>query len=330
VTSTPPSSMRIAFVLASLLSYSAFAQTTAPASPAPPAVQAPRVTSYSESKAVAGLRESKASSTSAPVQAQQVPLTPVSATVSASQQDPFGPIPSPHESTNVVFTYDANKIYNLFTQAGQFIQIVFGQNEEIVTVQASDTARWQSKIVEDQEAAPRYFLKPIQTGLVNTISIVTMARIPNGAPIERTYDLRVESTPEGGKRYQRVSFRYPDDVERKALRQRRIIEAEEMEVARLNKPVVADALDLQSLNTNYEIKGRGGFRPTAVLDNGTFTVFLMPSGAEWPALFMGERNKASLVVPVKLANGAMKVDRVADAWTLRIGNDEVTVTKKAR
>jgi len=242
--------------------------------------------------------------------------------------DPFGPIPSPHDSRNVVFVYDPSTIYNLLAQAGQLMQVVLAPDEEIVTIQVSDRVRWQLSRVEEGDIAPRIFIKPTQTGLVTTAAIVTAVKSASGTT-ERIYDLRLESTPEGGKRYQRVQFTYPQVEERKRSDRRRVEEALQREDVRVKEVEIASGIAVETLNWNYVVSGKAAFKPDAVFDDGKFTYLKMPATAEWPAVFLGNRSEATIVKTARRGE-YMVVQRLVDKLLLKIDDAEIHVEKREK
>jgi len=254
------------------------------------------------------------------------PITNIALVQSA---DPFGPIPSPHDSRNVSFVYDSTTIYNLFAQAGQLMQVVLAPDEEIVTIQISDRVRWQVNRVEEGDIAPRLFIKPTQTGLVTTAAIVTAVKSASGITTERIYDVRLESTPEGGKRYQRVQFSYPQVEEKKRSDRRRVEETVQREDLRLKELEIAPSISVESLNWNYTVSGKAPFRPVAVFDDGRFTYLKMPTTTEWPAVFMGSRNDAAIVKTARRGDYIV-VQRLVEKLLLKIDDAEIVIDKATK
>lgn len=248
-----------------------------------------------------------------------------SATPILAPQDPFGPTPSPHDSRNVTFVYEGSTIYNLFAQAGQFLQLILAPDEEIVTIQASDRVRWQLNRVEESDVAPRIFIKPTQTGLVTTIAVVTAVK-GSSPGAERVYDLRLESTPEGGKRYQRVQFSYPQVEAYRRAEKQRAVDSVAREDARLKEQELTPAFSVESLNWDYSVSGNAKFKPVAVFDDGKFTWLKMPAGEEWPAVFMGDRREAAMVKTTRRGE-YLVVQRLVDQLLLKIDDAEVQIRK---
>ena len=234
--------------------------------------------------------------------------------------DPFGPIPSPHDSRNVSFIYDPAKIYTILAQAGQLVHVEFGPDEKIVTIQLSDAVRWTVSRVESAAIAPRIFFKPTQIGIATSASIVTTAG--------RKYELLLQSVPEGSYRYQRVSWTYPEVVARQAAEKAAQEEAKEEEHRRVDSLTVSQPLALADLHWDYAIEGNAPFRPEAVFDDGRFIYLKLPSVAQdWPAVFVLEEKRPVLVDFVRRGS-FLVVQRLAPALLLKLDEREVRIERR--
>lgn len=234
--------------------------------------------------------------------------------------DPFGPIPSPHDSRNVSFVYDPGKIFTLLAQAGQFVHVELAPGEKIVTLQMSDPVRWTASRVESASVAPRIFFKPSQVGISTTASIVTNAG--------RIYELLLQSVPDGSYRYQRVSWTYPDVEAREEAARAAVVESGAQERRRVASLEVSPALSIEDLRWDYEVSGVAPFRPDAVFDDGHFTYLKFSSAAqEWPAVFMLE-GKTAVLVDVVRKGPYLVVQRLVDGLLLKLDDREVRVVRR--
>ncbi len=234
--------------------------------------------------------------------------------------DPFGPIPSPHDSRNVTFIYDAAKIYTLLAQAGQFVHVEFGSDEKIVTIQMSDTVRWIASRVENPFVASRIFFKPTQVGIATTASVVTTGG--------RKYELLLQSVPEGSYRYQRVSWSYPELALREEQAKAVVVEADRQERRRLEALEISAPVSLENLNWDYDVDGKSDFRPEAVFDDGRFIYLrLPPSAQDWPAVFLLDGDKVLLVDFVR-RGPFLVVQRLASGLLLKLDSREVRITRR--
>ena len=234
--------------------------------------------------------------------------------------DPFGPIPSPHDSRNVTFIYDAAKIYTLLAQAGQFVHVELAPDEKIVTIQMSDTVRWIASRVENPLVASRIFFKPTQVGIATTASVVTTGG--------RKYELLLQSVPEGSYRYQRVSWSYPELAIREEQAKVVALAADRREQQRLEALEISPAVSLETLNWDYVVDGKSDFRPEAVFDDGRFIYLrLPPSAQEWPAVFLVD-GKNVLLVDFVRRGPFLVVQRLASGLLLKLDSREVRITRR--
>lgn len=257
-----------------------------------------------------------------PSRARETKVTPVSvAAQTVPAADPFGPIPSPHDSRNVQFVYEPSKIYTLLAQAGQLLHVELGPDEQIVTIQMSDPVRWIASRVENPQIAPRIFFKPTKGDIATSVSIVTTAR---------KYELLLQSVPEGSYRYQQVTFRYPDVEQREEVARAERVAVETGERRRLESQEVSAPLAPEQLNWSYEIDGKASFRPDAVFDNGRFTYLTMaPNVQELPAVFMLVDGKRMQVVDYHRQGPYLVVQRLVDGLLLKLDEQEVRVKRRS-
>ena len=242
------------------------------------------------------------------------------AVAAPAMADPFGPIPSPHDSRNVTFIYDAAKIYTLLAQAGQFVHVELGSDEKIVTIQMSDTVRWIASRVENPFVASRIFFKPTQVGIATTASVVTTGG--------RKYELLLQSVPDGSYRYQRVSWSYPELALREEQAKAVVLEADRQERRRLEALEISAPVSLENLNWDYDVDGKSDFRPEAVFDDGRFIYLrLPPSAQDWPAVFLLDGNKVLLVDFVR-RGPFLVVQRLASGLLLKLDSREVRITRR--
>lgn len=268
---------------------------------------------------VCAATNSEASGAAAPRGRDAKPV-PVSVAVQATPADPFGPMPSPHDSRNVQFIYESTKIYTLFAQAGQLLHVELGADEQIVTIQMSDPVRWTVSRVENPQIAPRIFFKPVMKGEIATaVSVVTTLR---------KYELILQSVPEGAYRYQQVTFRYPDVEMREEATRAARVESETTERRRLESQEVSAPLAPEQLNWNYQVDGKAAFRPDAVFDNGKFTYLtISPSVQELPAVFLLD-GKRMQVVDYHRQGPYLVVQRLVDGLLLKLDDQEVRVKRR--
>lgn len=226
----------------------------------------------------------------------------------------------------VTYEYDPNRSYPVKTRAHSFTELAVPESEHIVSwFPSADEKRGWPYIVSGDKR--HIFIMPMQAGGSNSATLITD---------KRSYLLTFESAV-SGVWYQRVRWSVPedgiatlpdmyDDAGHEA--------AGNDSTAATPASDSADAPDtpaLENLFVNYEISGKADFSPTLVADDGRFTWFRLPPGIqELPALFvLDPDDKPELVNYTVDQNQTIKAQRTANAWLLKLGDDEVRVRLKS-
>jgi type IV secretion system protein TrbG len=231
------------------------------------------------------------------------------------------------DARNVRVMFDAERIQPILTHVGEITHLEFPATDgPILRVMLGAREHWEIVAHPPSGANPaRLFLKP-NAEEVSTSATVVMTE-------GRVYELRLISVRAGGYRYQRVSFRVPED-EITAYRARDT--ATELPATRSPKAKTeAATLDLgQELNFEYDIKGDAAFRPAAVFDNKRFTYVALPPGlASLPVVFLTEQGQPQLVDYVPLVNSAgqvhrLQIQRLVEGLVLRLDGQEVQIQRR--
>jgi len=219
----------------------------------------------------------------------------------------------------VQFIYSDQKIYTLLAQAGQILHVEFAPDEQIVTIQMSDTVRWLATRVENPQIAPRIFFKPTTRDIATTVSIVTT---------RRKYELLLQTVPEGSYRYQQVTWRYPDIERREEVAVAAKVEAQTTERHRLEAQEISAPLAPNELNWGYDIDGKAAFRPMAVFDDGKFTYLTISPGLQdLPAVFMLDGSRMQ-IVDYHRQGPYLVIQRLVNGLLLKLDQEEVRVHKR--
>lgn len=229
------------------------------------------------------------------------------------------PIALPTDTRLVEFVYQPNQTYTILTRPGDVTNIQLSDDEELATLAMGDTAQWVYSTIPGH-----IFLKPVFPGLLTTATLVTN---------KRTYQLTLRSSPEDGKFYQQVTWHNPALIayrnEQASQRMVQMETAARVEQARMASTVVTPNVSLESLNFDYEVRGRAPFAPSQVFDDGKFTWIRIPDSQELPAVFLlGERGEAELL-NYTLRDRYIVVQRLVPGVLLKLGRDEVKITRKA-
>ncbi|MDA8328828.1 MAG: TrbG/VirB9 family P-type conjugative transfer protein [Betaproteobacteria bacterium] len=234
-----------------------------------------------------------------------------------------GVTPTLFNDTRVVaYEYDSNRTYPIKARVKVLSEIAVPDHEKIIAwyPSADEKRGWPYTISADKR---HVFIMPMQAGTVNTATLLTD---------KRSYLLTFEAA-NTGIWFQRVSWIGGDDDSAGLPAQ---YEAQPETVDQQNtapdNPNVpgGSGPDLQNMFVDYAIQGDEAFTPTLVADDGKFTWFrLPPSVQELPALFvLNDKKESELVNYTVDQNGLMKAQRTANAWLLKLGDEEVRVTVK--
>ena len=228
------------------------------------------------------------------------------------------PISMPGDTKLVVFNYDQNNTYSIYTMPGMITDIQLGDDEKLSAFAFGDSIQW---ITADADG--HLFVKPTLSGLFTSATIVTN---------KRSYQLTFKSVPDGQKWYQRVSWHYPQMIMLKKAEEKKAEEKkiEQEEKKQQDDPVVSQT-DVNTLNFNYQIDGSADFKPEQVFDDGTFTYLKVNAKSqEMPAMFVvsdkGETELANYVIK----GNYMMLQRTSNVILLKLGKQEVRISKKQK
>jgi type IV secretion system protein VirB9 len=230
------------------------------------------------------------------------------------------PIPIPSDSRIVTFTYSPDAIYTVLTAPGTVTHIELATDEGVVEKPAlGDTVQWRVS------GGPRnLYVKPVRPDVYTTMVLVTN---------RHTYQFDLRASPVGGKRYQKITFQYPDDeaqvrlaAETAARDAARAVEAEKH---RLDSQKLLPEVDPVSMNFGYSMEGIASFRPSVAFDNGKFTYLRMPTTQDMPAVFAVDGEGKNTLVNYLQKGSFIEIQRVSPVWRLKLGKEEVTITSDA-
>jgi type IV secretion system protein VirB9 len=192
----------------------------------------------------------------------------------------------------------------------QVCDVELQAGETINEIVVGDSARWlvvSGATGSGPGATVHLFIKPVDAGLESSAVVTTDRRV---------YHLRLVSQRTGHTPY--VGFLYSDDLRQQAAL-KRAKEAREREWA--STTLDGKAVDLSSLNFNYEVKGKAAWKPERVYDDGQQTFIRLPSksrSGEMPVLLVRKGGK-DVLVNYRVKDQAMVVDGLFERIALVIG-----------
>lgn len=223
------------------------------------------------------------------------------------------PIPMPADAKLVEFPYEPNDTFVVLARPKSITDIVLHPDEEVIGLALGDTFQWQVK-----DANGHIFVKPLRPNISTSVTLVTSVR---------TYQFTLQSSPEDGVWYQRVSFTYPQLLVIERERQVAAKRAQDIEAARLDAQIASPRLSPENLNFEYVISGDASFRPTQVFDDGKFTWVRMPKTQDMPAFFMVSEDGGIELINTHLRGDYVVVQRLVSKLLLKLGKTEVKVER---
>jgi type IV secretion system protein VirB9 len=238
-------------------------------------------------------------------------------------------IAMPGDAKLVVFNYDQNNTFTILTMPGNITDIHLNEGEKVNALALGDSVQWITA-----KAEGHIFIKPTKSNIFTSATLVTD---------QRTYQLTLRASPEGGKWYQRVSWKYPDlivmkqtELEAQARAQKIAAEAIQVEEKKRQADSMAISISkapgnpVADLNFEYTVKGDAEFKPVQVFDNGKMTWLKMPSkNQEWPATFILDESETTEVVNPLREGEFIKITRLFKKCVLRLKDREVVITNNA-
>jgi type IV secretion system protein VirB9 len=202
--------------------------------------------------------------------------------------------------------YSAEQVVVVTGTYGLITTILFGADEEILTVTAGDTISWQIVVAANKKALT---LKPIEKDAPTNMSVITS---------KRTYSFELQVNTTNSKREQtyKVKFTYPEEAGLRGTAEMRR-QAEEATKSPNLKNIRRD-----KVNFDYGFKGGDGAKPTWVFDDGIKT--FMKFTGDVPAIFTVDGKRRESLINYRREGDYIVVDSVARQWTLRYGTETET------
>jgi len=219
-----------------------------------------------------------------------------------------------------VFTYDAGRVYEVWTAPLRVTTLTLAPGETIVSKAAGDTVRWQiGETTSGQGPAQRahVMIKPLARGLETNLVLATSQRVyllqlQSGPPetfnASVTWDVGAVLAPAAAALGGDAAATAPD-------------------------PLVTPA---GPLDARFKIQPRGrrpAWTPTAVMTDGVHTFLSFPpelAAQEAPALFVVGPGGEAQLVNYRQQDGLWVVDRVFDEAELRVGDKHPQVVRIVR
>ena len=238
-------------------------------------------------------------------------------------------ISMPGDAKLVVFSYDENNTFTVLAMPGNITDIQLNEGEKVTALAMGDSVQWVTAKTDSH-----IFIKPTRSNIYTSATLVTD---------QRTYQLTLRASPDGGKWYQRVSWKYPEliimkqsEVEAQAKAQKIASDAILAEEKKRQADSMAITISkapgnpVENLNFDYTVQGNAEFKPTQVLDDGKVTYLKMNKKLqEWPATFIVDENNVTEVINPLRDGDFIKVTRLFKKCVLKLNDKEVIITNNA-
>lgn len=232
---------------------------------------------------------------------------------SASVRAEVPATPLPTDTRLVVFTYDMNNSFEILVRPRAVTHIQMGADERIKVLALGDTIQWEwSKTADGQHL----FIKPKFEKIDTSGTLVTT---------KRTYQLIFKASTVEGKWYQRVTWEYPEVITMEDTTVDKSAAEQELNAPTKLSPGTA----VENLNFDYTAEGDTPFKPVTVFDDGQFTFLRMPPKVkELPAVLLLTSDDDNELINYIVRGDYLVVQRLVDRVLLKIGKQEVIVSKK--
>lgn len=227
------------------------------------------------------------------------------------------PRPIGGENRIKIINYTPNTVFK-FVGHYEFQSIIeFAQDEEIETISMGTPTPWL--IVP---AGNRIFLKPVEDNATTNMTVITNKRM-------YFFEMHAEeatSVNDDNLNFV-VKFVYPDQFS--GINNSSSTTAGISQISSVTGP---DMSHPEKYNFKYSISTgeEGVTEPLLIFDDGEFTYMKFPDlNAELPAVFLVDSENKESLINFRIDNNYLVIERVADRFTLRHGNEVVCVFNEA-
>jgi type IV secretion system protein VirB9 len=214
------------------------------------------------------------------------------------------------ENAIIIFPYDPGNLYQIYATPLNVTDIQFQAGEQIISIAAGDTARWQvSRTASgaDSHRTEHLLIKPLEEDLDTTMVVTSNMR---------AYHLLLKSTK--NTFMATVQWQYQEDLDQS--------NADAPTTATSTTPPI----NFNNLSTNYDVYVKRGdtpdWMPKAVFNDGLKTYIEFPDRIQSaPALFIKQSGSGDAAVNYRVVGNYYVIDQVITAAELTAGNGATIV-----
>ena len=212
--------------------------------------------------------------------------------------------------SQVVFPYQANKIYKIYAEQGFITDIVMQPGEKIGYVGGGDTLRWvlsKASVGNGRNAIEHLYVKPVANGL-NTNLIINTDK--------RSYQINITSG-----NYYNPAVTWVIEQEMNNFKREKAVEN-------------YLTINPQILNFSYSFTKKNLlWAPVQVFDDGRKTYLKMKPeviSTDMPAFFVLGKNGDVVLVNYRVLKNTYVIDRVFDRAQLVVGKEKILIKREQK
>lgn len=226
------------------------------------------------------------------------------------------PVNSPLDNRVKYYAYTPDVVYDLPITVGMHTHLALGQDENLIEQPTlGEVIQWR---VTGNEK--NLYIKALQPNVKTSLTLITN---------KRTYQFELVSTTDSSKRVHKAYFQYPEVEELLTLNAKKIELLKSQDEARIQDLNISQPISVESLNFTYKVTGEASFKPSVIYDDNKFTYFRLNGSQDLPAIFILAEGSKNKLIPVNytIKKDQVIVDRLANVFVLKIGSQEVRITK---
>lgn len=208
--------------------------------------------------------------------------------------------------------YNPHDVVQMESVIGISTHIVTSPDEEYITHAFGDSASYEFGTKQNH-----YFIKPIAEQADTNLSIVTT---------KRTYAMRLRFRDDRLNATYKLTFRYPEEEQRKKEAAEALKRAELEAEAKRKKAAEDMKYTAYDYNLEYTMSGDLSIAPINAWDDGRFTYFKFAQHVDLPLIYaINQDGQESIVNRHMLNDQVIVMHQVREKWVLRLGDNALAV-----
>jgi type IV secretion system protein VirB9 len=235
------------------------------------------------------------------------------------------PVPGAADHRVRLVPYDPNNVVQIRAHYDVETTIEYAPGEVILRATAGQAGAWS--VAPSQNLPNILTLQPRLKNADTNLTVITDQRI-------YLYELRARE--QWNLRGDGITFyvrhTYPAEINR-ALERRAALAQQEREQraaqTQRDRPQADGKIDPAAIHLGYAYGGDASIAPLAVFDDGQFTYFQFAKTTTLPSIYTVDDNRREAVLNYRVQDPYIVVERTAERFTLRHGDQVGTVKRQA-